>query len=66
MSTFVLVAGAWIGEWAWEQVTDQLENLGHTVYPRSLPGLAERIGESRPKHRHRRLRVGCQVIYRSG
>lgn len=48
MSTFVLVAGAWIGEWAWEQVTDQLENLGHTVYPRSLPGLAERIGESRP------------------
>ncbi|HDR7846498.1 TPA: alpha/beta fold hydrolase [Bacillus toyonensis] len=38
MSTYVLVHGAWQGEWAWELVKPQLEALGHTVITLGLPG----------------------------
>jgi pimeloyl-ACP methyl ester carboxylesterase len=38
MSTYVLVHGAWQGEWAWELVKPQLEALGHTVVTLDLPG----------------------------
>ena len=38
MSTYVLVHGAWQGEWAWELVKPQLEALGHTVITLDLPG----------------------------
>jgi pimeloyl-ACP methyl ester carboxylesterase len=42
MTTYVLVAGNWIGAWAWHAVTDSLRANGHEVYPLSLTGLAER------------------------
>ncbi|MGG0725335.1 alpha/beta fold hydrolase [Bacillus mycoides] len=38
MSTYVLVHGAWQGEWAWEFVKPQLEAFGHTVITLDLPG----------------------------
>jgi len=42
MTTFVLVPGMWLGGWAWSRVTERLRAAGHTVYPLSLTGLAER------------------------
>jgi pimeloyl-ACP methyl ester carboxylesterase len=42
MSTFVLVPGMWLGAWAWYRVTGRLRAAGHTVFPLSLTGLAER------------------------
>jgi pimeloyl-ACP methyl ester carboxylesterase len=38
MSTYVLVHGAWQGEWAWDLVKPQLEAFGHTVITLDLPG----------------------------
>jgi triacylglycerol esterase/lipase EstA (alpha/beta hydrolase family) len=38
MSAFVLVHGAWQGEWVWELVKPELESLGHTVITLDLPG----------------------------
>ncbi|MEV8592659.1 alpha/beta hydrolase [Streptomyces sp. NPDC052012] len=44
MTRFVLVAGAWLGAWAWEEVTAELRAAGHEVHPLTLSGLAERRG----------------------
>jgi pimeloyl-ACP methyl ester carboxylesterase len=44
MTTFVLVPGAWLGAWAWRDVTDLLVKAGHDVYPLTLCGLADRAG----------------------
>lgn len=43
MATYVLIGGAWIGAWAWRDVTRDLRGRGHEVYPLSLTGLAERV-----------------------
>jgi pimeloyl-ACP methyl ester carboxylesterase len=40
--TFVLVPGFWAGAWVWHPVTEMLRERGHTVYPMTLTGLAER------------------------
>ncbi|GAA4574357.1 alpha/beta fold hydrolase [Planotetraspora kaengkrachanensis] len=42
MTTFVLVPGFWLGAWAWQGVTTALRSAGHTVFPLSLTGLADR------------------------
>lgn len=44
MTNFVLVPGAWLGAWAWEEVATLLRQAGHGVYPVTLTGLAERAG----------------------
>lgn len=49
MSTFVLVAGAWIGGWAWAPVAAPLRGGGHEVYPVTLTGLGERVHLARPE-----------------
>jgi pimeloyl-ACP methyl ester carboxylesterase len=49
MATDVLVAGAWLGAWAWEPVTRQLREHGHDVHPVTLPGLGERSGLAAPE-----------------
>jgi pimeloyl-ACP methyl ester carboxylesterase len=36
---FVLIPGAWMGEWVWEPVTDRLRAFGHRVHPVTLSGL---------------------------
>jgi pimeloyl-ACP methyl ester carboxylesterase len=40
MTTYVLVPGMWLGAWAWRSVASFLP--GHTVYPLTLTGVADR------------------------
>lgn len=42
MTTFILVPGAWLGAWAWDDVAARLRAAGHIALPLSLTGLAER------------------------
>jgi pimeloyl-ACP methyl ester carboxylesterase len=42
MTTYVLVAGAWLGGWCWQPVAARLRAQGHDVYPVTLTGLGER------------------------
>jgi pimeloyl-ACP methyl ester carboxylesterase len=44
MAEFVLVAGAWLGSWAWVEVTPELRAAGHGAHPLTLSGLADRQG----------------------
>jgi pimeloyl-ACP methyl ester carboxylesterase len=46
MANFVLVPGAWLGAWAWDEVAAVLRAEGHAVHPVTLSGLAERAGAS--------------------
>lgn len=43
MATYVLVGGAWLGAWAWADVTERLRAQGHAVHPITLTGLGDRI-----------------------
>jgi pimeloyl-ACP methyl ester carboxylesterase len=43
LARFVLIPGAWLGAWAWKEVTPYLEKKGHSVYPVTLTGMGERI-----------------------
>ena len=47
--TFVLVHGAWQGNWVWERVADRLRAAGHRVYAPSLTGLGERAHLAGPR-----------------
>ncbi|MFD5126612.1 alpha/beta fold hydrolase [Streptomyces olindensis] len=42
MTDFVLVAGAWLGAWAWDEVAAELRGAGHDVHALTLSGLAEK------------------------
>ena len=42
MATYVLVGGAWLGGWCWQDVARRLRRDGHEVYPATLTGLGER------------------------
>jgi pimeloyl-ACP methyl ester carboxylesterase len=44
MAEFVLVPGAWLGSWAWDDVVPHLRAAGHASYPMTLSGLAEKQG----------------------
>ncbi|MET8815330.1 alpha/beta hydrolase [Streptomyces sp. NPDC004549] len=44
MANFVLVAGARLGSWAWDDVVPHLRAAGHGVHPLTLSGLADRQG----------------------
>ncbi|MGW5847518.1 alpha/beta fold hydrolase [Streptomyces sp. NPDC055254] len=44
MANFVLVAGAWLGSWAWSEVVAPLRAAGHGAHPLTLSGLADRQG----------------------
>ncbi|MFJ5680549.1 alpha/beta fold hydrolase [Streptomyces sp. NPDC093097] len=41
MATFVLVPGAWLGAWAWEDTARALRERGHIALPMTLTGLGE-------------------------
>ncbi|MFF5089883.1 alpha/beta fold hydrolase [Streptomyces niveus] len=47
MTQFVLVAGAWLGSWAWDEVVADLRAAGQGAHALTLSGLAERQGERR-------------------
>ncbi|WP_182887131.1 alpha/beta fold hydrolase [Microbispora sp. H10885] len=49
MATFVLVPGAWLGAWAWEETAHALQERGHTALPLTLTGLAENAGQGGPQ-----------------
>ncbi|MFD8999013.1 alpha/beta fold hydrolase [Streptomyces abikoensis] len=42
MAVFVLVAGGWLGGWAWRDVATELERAGHRAVPVTLTGLGDR------------------------
>ncbi|MFF9473444.1 alpha/beta fold hydrolase [Streptomyces roseolus] len=44
MVNYVLVAGARLGAWAWDEVVPHLEAAGHGVHALTLSGLAEKRG----------------------
>jgi pimeloyl-ACP methyl ester carboxylesterase len=44
MAEFVLVAGARLGAWAWDDVVPHLRAAGHGAYPLTLSGLADKRG----------------------
>lgn len=49
MATFVLVPGAWLGAWAWEDTASALSERGHTALPVTLTGLGERSDVATPE-----------------
>src|SRR4051794_8387584 len=48
MATYLLVGGAWLGGWAWRDVTSRLRDNGHEVYPVSLTGMGDRVHLASP------------------
>ncbi|MEU8827338.1 alpha/beta hydrolase [Streptomyces sp. NPDC048636] len=44
MAEFVLVAGAWLGAWAWDDVVPELRAAGHGTHPLTLSGVADKRG----------------------
>jgi pimeloyl-ACP methyl ester carboxylesterase len=44
----VLVAGACLGGWAWQDVASRLRAAGHDVYPVTLTGLGDRVHLASP------------------
>ncbi len=49
MAAYVLVPGAWLGGWAWHDVSKSLRAAGHEVFPMTLTGLGERVHLARPE-----------------
>ncbi|WP_329124296.1 alpha/beta fold hydrolase [Streptomyces sp. NBC_01353] len=52
MSEYVLVAGTWLGAWAWDEVVPELQAGGHGVHAVTLSGLAERRGVEAGQQAH--------------
>ncbi|MFB8774817.1 alpha/beta fold hydrolase [Streptomyces broussonetiae] len=52
MTHFVLVAGAWLGAWAWDGTAAELRASGHAVRPLTLTGLAEKQGAAAGQRTH--------------
>ncbi|MEW1720604.1 alpha/beta fold hydrolase [Streptomyces sp. NPDC093109] len=52
MTQFVLVAGAWLGAWAWDEVVPELRAAGHGAHALTLSGLAERRDEPAGQRTH--------------
>ncbi|MEO3770427.1 alpha/beta hydrolase [Micromonospora sp. B9E7] len=52
MADFVLVAGAWLGSWAWDEVVPPLRAAGHGTHPLTLSGLADRRGVAAGQQTH--------------
>jgi pimeloyl-ACP methyl ester carboxylesterase len=49
MTTYVLVGGAWLGGWCWQNVARQLRDDGHDAYPLTPTGLGERVHLASPQ-----------------
>ncbi|MDJ1132783.1 alpha/beta fold hydrolase [Streptomyces iconiensis] len=52
MAELVLVAGAWLGSWAWDEVVPELRKAGHGVHPLTLSGLADKQGTAAGQRTH--------------
>ncbi|MBX9361668.1 alpha/beta fold hydrolase [Streptomyces sp. WAC04114] len=65
MTDFVLVAGAWLGAWAWDEVAAELRGAGHDVHALTLSGLAERR-DARPAGQQAHVRDIVEEVERLG
>ena len=52
MANYVLVAGARLGAWDWDDVVPYLREAGHGAYPLTLSGLAEKQGRPAGQQTH--------------
>jgi pimeloyl-ACP methyl ester carboxylesterase len=52
MAEFVLVAGAWLGSWAWDDVVPALREAGHGAHAVTLSGVAENREVPAGQRRH--------------
>lgn len=52
MTSFVLVAGAWLGAWAWDEVADELRATGREAHALTLSGLAGKQGVPAGRRTH--------------
>ena len=52
MTEFVLVAGAWLGSWAWNEVVPELRAAGHGAHPVTLSGVAEKRAVPAGQQKH--------------
>jgi pimeloyl-ACP methyl ester carboxylesterase len=53
MAEFVLVPGAWLGAWAWDEVVVELRSAaGHGTHPLTLSGLADKQGVPADQQTH--------------
>lgn len=62
MTEFVLVAGVWLGSWAWDDVAPKLRAAGHGVHAVTLSGLAEKRGVPAGQQTH--VRDVVEVVER--
>ncbi|MFF7374697.1 alpha/beta fold hydrolase [Streptomyces massasporeus] len=65
MTDFVLVAGAWLGAWAWDEVAGELRGAGHDVHALTLSGLAERR-DTQPAGQQTHVRDIVEEVERLG
>ncbi|MFF7488984.1 alpha/beta fold hydrolase [Streptomyces luteogriseus] len=65
MTDFVLVAGAWLGAWAWDEVAADLRGAGHDVHALTLSGLAERR-DTQPSGQQTHVRDIVEEVERLG
>lgn len=49
MATYVLVAGNWLGGWAWSDVAERLRAAGHAAHAVTLTGLGDRVHLAGPQ-----------------
>ncbi len=49
MTAYVLVGGAWLGGWCWQNVARRLRDNGQDAYPVTLTGLGERVHLASPQ-----------------
>ena len=45
---FLLIPGAWLGGWVWDEVADILRAKGHRVFSITLTGMDDRVHLARP------------------
>ena len=45
---FLLIPGAWLGGWVWDNVADMLRAKGHRVFSITLTGMGDRVHLARP------------------
>jgi pimeloyl-ACP methyl ester carboxylesterase len=67
MTDFVLVAGTWLGAWAWDEVAAELRGAasGHDVHALTLSGLADRQG-TQPAGQQTHVRDIVEEVERLG
>jgi hypothetical protein len=63
MATYLLVAGAWLGGWAWDGVAPSLRDRGRDVHPLTLSGSARSWEAARDSSTsNARSPTSCRVL----